>query len=84
MDVQPGATLAPGLSVGSLTTQNVSLASGSLFLVEIDARRRVGVLAYSGAVMLPPAVPTLPWWALLLLSYLLFHLGVFRLRNRPT
>ncbi len=43
----------------------------------------IGVLGYSGAVTLP-AVPTLPWWALLLLSYLLFHLGVFRLRNRPT
>ncbi len=37
VDVQPCATLAPGLSVGSLTTQNVYIASGSIFLVEIDA-----------------------------------------------
>ena len=36
MGVRAGATLAPGASIGTLTTQNVSLAVGATLAVEID------------------------------------------------
>ena len=73
-----------GIGGSALTGTPTTAGPYAFTVIATDAAGAIGVLGYSGAVTLPPAVPTLPWWALLLLSYLLFHLGVFRLRNRPT
>ena len=77
----PGLVLSPE---GALSGTPTTAGPYAFTVTATDATGATGVLAYSGVVALPPAVPTLPWWALLLLSYLLFHLGVFRLRNRTT
>ena len=77
----PGLVLSPE---GALSGTPTTADPYAFTVTATDATGATGVLAYSGVVALPPAVPTLPWWAVLLLSYLLVHLGVFRLRNRTT